>query len=110
MICEEGIDNVIARNTELSDMVVKGLAKLGIHLFAKDPVYASKSVNTFYYEKSPQFVAKLKEEFGIEIYNGQADLHDTTFRVGTMGYVAKTDIAAFLYAAEQVVKELEAED
>lgn len=110
MICEEGIDNVIARNTELSDMTVKGLAKLGIHLFAKDPIYASKSVNTFYYEKSPQFVAKLKEEFGIEIYNGQADLHDTTFRVGTMGYVAKTDIAAFLYAAEQVVKELEAEE
>ena len=55
-------------------------------------------------------MAKLKEEFGIEIYNGQADLHDTTFRVGSMGYVAKTDIAAFLYAAELVVKELEAED
>lgn len=108
MICEEGIDNVIARNTELSEMVVKGLGKLGIHLYAKDPVYASKSVNTFYYEKSPQFVAKLKEEFGIQIYNGQADLFSTTFRVGTMGYVAKTDIAAFLYAAEQVVKELEA--
>ena len=110
MICEEGIDNVVARNSELSDMTVKGLAKLGIYLFAKDPSFASKSVNTFYYEKSPQFVAKLKNEFGIEIYNGQADLHDTTFRVGTMGYVAKTDVAAFLYAAEQVVKELEAEE
>ena len=107
MIVEEGIDNVIARNTELSEMVVAGLSKLGIKLYAKDTSYASKSVNTFYYEKSPQFVSKLAEEYGIQIYNGQAELHDTTFRVGTMGYVAKTDIAAFLYAAEKVIEELE---
>ena len=107
MICEEGIDNVIARNTKLSEMVVKGLEKLGLHIYAKDPVYASKAVNTFYYEKAPQFVAKLKEDYGIQIYNGQADLFDTTFRVGTMGYVAETDIAAFLYAAEQVINELQ---
>lgn len=108
MIVEEGIDNVIARNEKLSEMVVEGLGKLGIKLYAKDAAYASKSVNTFAYDKSPQFVAKLEEEYGIQIYNGQADLYDTTFRVGTMGYVAETDVAAFLYAAEQVVKELEA--
>lgn len=107
MICEEGIDNVIARNTKLSEMTVQGLKKLGINIFAKDSKRASKSVNTFYYEKSPEFVSKLKEEYGIEIYNGQADLFNTTFRVGTMGYVAETDIAAFLYAAEQVINELE---
>ncbi len=107
MIMEEGIDNVIARNTKLSKMVVDGLAELGIKLFPKDPVYASKAVNTFAYDKSPQFVNLLKEKFGIQIYNGQADLFDTTFRVGTMGYVAETDIAAFLYAAKQIVYEIE---
>ena len=107
MIVEEGIDQVVARNTRLSQMVVEGLGKLGIHLFAKDSSYASKSVNTFAYDKAPLFVEKLKEEYGIEIYNGQADLHDTTFRVGTMGYVAETDVAAFLYAAGKVVEELE---
>lgn len=107
MIVEEGIDNVIARNTRFSQMVVEGLEALGLRLFAKDPSYASKSVNTFAYEKAPQFVAKLEEEYGIQIYNGQADLFDSTFRVGTMGYVAETDIAAFLYAAGKVLKELE---
>ena len=80
---------------------------MGLKRFAKDPSYASKSVNTFFYEKAPQFVEKLAEEYGIQIYNGQADLYDTTFRVGTMGDVAETDIAAFLYAAERVKKELE---
>ena len=107
MIVEEGIDNVVKRNEKLSKMVVEGMAKLGIHQFAKDPSYATKSVNTFAYDKSPQFVAKLAEEYGVQIYNGQADLYDTTFRVGTMGYVCETDIAAFLYAAEQVINELE---
>ncbi len=107
MIVEQGIDNVIANNSMLSDMVVAGLKKLGISLFPKDPAYASKSVNTFAYDKSPEFVSRLKDEYGVQIYNGQADLHDTTFRVGTMGYVAETDVAAFLYAAEKVVNELE---
>ncbi|MCI1305757.1 MAG: alanine--glyoxylate aminotransferase family protein [Lachnospiraceae bacterium] len=107
MIVEEGIDEVIARNTRLSRMVTEGLEKMGLKRFAKDPSYASKSVNTFFYEKASQFVEKLAEEYGIQIYNGQADLYDTTFRVGTMGYVAETDIAAFLYAAERVIKELE---
>ncbi len=107
MIVEEGIDQVVERNTRYSRMVEEGMEKLGIELFAKDASYASKSVNTFVYDKSPQFVAKLKEIFGIQIYNGQAELYDTTFRVGTMGYVAETDIAAFLYAAAKVVHELE---
>ncbi|MGB8451286.1 MAG: alanine--glyoxylate aminotransferase family protein [Anaerocolumna sp.] len=107
MIVEEGIDRVVERNTRYSDMVVEGMEKLGIGLFAKDASYASKSVNTFAYDKSPEFVAKLKEDFGIQIYNGQAGLYATTFRVGTMGYVAETDIAAFLYAAAKVVQELE---
>ncbi len=106
LVCE-GIDRAVERNSAYSAMVVEGMARLGIGLFAKDASYASKSVNTFAYDKSPQFVAKLKEEFGIQIYNGQAELFQTTFRVGTMGYVAETDIAAFLYAAEKVVRDLE---
>ncbi len=107
MIAEEGIDNVVARNTRLSEMVSEKLGSLGIRRFAKDPSYASKSVNTFFYDKSPAFVKRLREEYGIQIYNGQADLHDTTFRVGTMGYVAETDVAAFLYAAEKIITEFE---
>lgn len=109
MIVEQGIDNVIAHNSKLSAMVVEGLHKIGIELFAKDKRYASKSVNTFAYDKAPEFVRRLKEEYGITIYNGQAHLMSSTFRVGTMGYVSETDIAAFLYAAEKVKAELGAE-
>jgi len=110
MIVEEGIDSTIAKNTKLAKIVTEGLENLGIHVFAKDGSNASKSVNTFAYDKSKEFVSKLNEDYGIQVYNGQAELHDTTFRVGTMGYVAETDVAAFLYAAEKVIGELEKEE
>lgn len=107
MLVEQGIDNVIAQNAHFSEMVVKGLAEIGIPLYPKDPSYASKSVNTFAYDRAPEFVDRLMDEFGIEIYHGQQDLYSSTFRVGTMGYVAETDIAAFLHAAAVVKKEME---
>lgn len=107
MMVEEGMENIWKRNKELSAMVVDGLGKLGIHLFAKDSSWASTSVCTFAYEKSREFVAALKEEYGISVYGGQDTLVNTTFRVGVMGYVSETDIVAFLYAAEKVLKKLE---
>lgn len=109
ILVEEGIDSVIAQNIKYSVMITEALQSMGIPIFAKDDSYASKAVNTYKYAKSPQFVAKLKADYGIEIYNGQAELFATTFRVGTMGYVAETDVVAFIYAAREVIKELEAE-
>lgn len=109
MILEEGIDNIIAHTTKLSEMVVAGMKDLGIELFPKNPIWASKSVNTFAYDKAPEFVKRLRDEFGISIYDGQASLYQTTFRVGTMGYVSDTDVAAFLYAARIVKAEIDAE-
>lgn len=108
MIVKEGMENVYMRHVFLSDMVVNGMADLGILLFTKDKAHASKSVNTFYYKKSRDFVKLLLEDYGIRIYGGQHTLNETTFRVGTMGYVAETDIQAFLYAAKKVLEKLEA--
>lgn len=102
----EGMENVYERTDRLSAMLVEGLDKLGIKLFAKERRYASKSVNTFTFDKSKALVAALKEEYGIQIYGGQDTLADTTFRVGTMGYVCETDIQALLYATEQILSKL----
>ncbi len=106
MIMEEGLKNVFARHEKLSEMIVNGMKDLGLKLFPKEDRYASKTVNTFKYEKSPIFVNRIKEEYGVVISGGQDNLKDSTFRVGTMGYVAETDAAAFLYAAERVLKKL----
>ena len=107
MLLEDGMENVWERNRLLSRMLIEGLKKLGIEQFAKDPSYASTSVCTFAYPKSRAFVAALKEEYGIQIYGGQDTLVETTFRIGVMGYVVDSDIQAFLYAAEKVLRILE---
>ncbi len=106
IMVEEGLENVYARTKRLSNMVVEGLEKFGIHLFPKDRSYASMSVNTFAFNKSPALVKALKEQFEIHIYGGQDKLVNTTFRVGTMGYVAESDIAAFLYTVEKILPQL----
>lgn len=106
MLVAEGMEAVYERTKKLSKMLVKGLSELGIDLFAKDRDFASMSVNTFSFDKSKAFVAALKEEYGIQIYGGQDALADSTFRVGTMGYVCETDIQAFLYAAKKVLSKL----
>lgn len=106
IIMEEGLQNVFARHDKLSKMVIDGMKNLGIELFPKEERYASKTVNTFKFDKSQLFVKKIKDDYGVEISGGQDSLRDSTFRVGTMGYVAETDVAAYLYAAENVLKKL----
>lgn len=102
ILTSDGMEAVYAHTKMLSDMVVNGLKELGISLFP-NPACASKSVNTFAYGKSRAFVTALKDKFGISIYGGQDTLADSTFRVGTMGYVSETDVQAFLYAAKKVI-------
>ena len=106
MILEEGLQNVFERHNKLSKMVINGMRELGINLYPKEERYASKTVNTFKFDKSPIFVNKIKEEYGVVISGGQDSLFNCTFRVGTMGYVTETDIATYLYAANKVLKKI----
>ncbi len=48
----------------------------------------------------------MRDRYGIEVYGGQGELVNRSFRVSTMGYVSETDIASFLYAAEKVLEYL----
>jgi len=104
MIVEEGLQNVFARHLKLSNMVIDGMEELGVKLYPKSRDYASITVNTFAMENSPEFVNKLEEQYGIIVGGGQGELYDTTFRVGTMGYVSENDIVAFLHAAKEILK------
>jgi len=103
MIMEEGLDNVYQRHIRLSNMVIDGMAELGVPLFPRSRSYASITVNTFAMDNSPAFVRRLADEHGVIISGGQDNLNATTFRVGTMGYVSECDIAAYLYAAKQIL-------
>lgn len=103
MILEEGLQAVYDRHIRLSNLVIDGMAELGVPLYPKNRSDASITVNTFALENSPAFVKRLAQEYGIVISGGQDDLNATTFRVGTMGYVSESDVVAFLHAAKQIL-------
>ncbi len=106
IMLEEGMPNIFARHKKLSKMVIEGMDKLGLKLYPKNREYASITVNTFAFDRSVEFVKRMSEEHDIVIGGGQDYLHDTTFRVGTMGYISENDVNAFLAAAKEVLDEM----
>lgn len=106
LILAEGLPEVFARHQRLSNMVIDGMSELGVPLFPKDRKYASITVNTFAFDRSVEFVKRLSDEHDIVIGGGQDHLHNTTFRVGTMGYITENDVNAYLAAAKKVLDEM----
>jgi aspartate aminotransferase-like enzyme len=84
----------------------EGMKALGLELFAGD---ASSNVLTAV--KSPEgididsAIKKLRDETGVTITGGQAELKGKIFRVGHMGYVNDFDIILAISAVEKCLYE-----
>ena len=106
MVREEGIENVWKRHARLAHAMREGMKALGLELFAGD---ASSNVLTAV--KSPEgidissAIKKLRDETGVTITGGQAELKDKIFRVGHMGYVNDFDIILAISAVEKCLYE-----
>ena len=106
MVREEGIENVRKRHARLAHAMREGMKALGLELFAGD---ASSNVLTAV--KSPEgidissAIKKLRDETGVTITGGQAELKDKIFRVGHMGYVNDFDIILAISAVEKCLYE-----
>lgn len=102
MIFEEGLDNVYKRHTENRDLIIEGIRKLGYDLFVKDEKAASKTLTTVYAPgKAKEIVSGLADQ-GVIINGGLPPIADDVFRVGTMGYVYREDVEAFLDALSKI--------
>lgn len=102
MIFEEGLENVYKRHVDNTNMIVEGIRKLGYDLFAKDEKFASKTLTAVYAPgKAKEIVRRLGEQ-GIVINGGLPPVADDVFRVGTMGFVFKKDVEAFLEALTKI--------
>jgi aspartate aminotransferase-like enzyme len=84
----------------------EGMKALGLELFAGD---ASSNVLTAV--KSPEgidissAIKKLRDETGVTITGGQAELKGKIFRIGHMGYVNDFDIILAISAVEKCLYE-----
>lgn len=102
MMDTEGIENIWERHRELGEFTRRGARELGVELFA-DERYASNTITAL---RIPDGVdgkalrARLKEEHGVVVGAGQAEMAGRILRVGHMGNVSRDDLAEALTALE----------
>jgi len=107
IIVSEGIDNVIARHARLANATRVGVQALGLELFAlAAPSNALTAVKVPENIDGLQFVKKIRDEIGITIAGGQAQVKGKIFRVAHLGYSVTYDVLIALSGIETVLKEL----
>lgn len=111
MIREEGLENVLARHKSNAELLRNSLREMGLKLFVEDDEKASFAVTSVYPPEGvtvPQIRKALKEDYNIIVANGQNDLKDKIFRIGTLGFVSERDVLTVLASLMEVLKKLQA--
>ncbi len=109
MIKEEGLENVLARHRENAMLLRNSLRQMGLKLFVEDDSKASFAVTSVFPPDGvsvPSIRKVLKDDFDIIVANGQNDLKDKIFRIGTLGFVSERDILTVVAALQAAVKKL----
>ncbi len=107
LLVEEGMDAAIARHALHGRAMTTGLAALGLKLFG-DQRHKMHNVVAVYIPDGVNGDAVrtgLLHDFAIEIGTSFGPLHGLVWRIGTMGYNARTDtVLGTLAALEQVLR------
>ncbi len=109
MMKEEGIENIIARHTKIASALRVAIKALGLKLFVTDEKYASNSITAILPPEGisvPDIRKVLKKDYDIEVANGQNELKDKIFRMGTLGYVSERDVITAVGALEAALYKL----
>ncbi|MCU1400980.1 MAG: aminotransferase [Acidimicrobiales bacterium] len=107
IIVEDGLDETIERHRLHGEAMLAGVLGLGLAVFGD----VSHKMNNVVGVHIPEGVdgdrarGELLEQFGIEIGTSFGPLHGKIWRIGTMGYNARTDaVLTTLAALEQVLR------
>jgi (S)-ureidoglycine---glyoxylate transaminase len=107
LLVEEGLDAAVDRHARHGRAMLAGVQGLGLGVFGD---VAHKMHNVVAVEipdgvDGDRARARLLEDFGIEIGTSFGPLHGKVWRIGTMGYNARTDaVLTTLAALEQVLR------
>ncbi len=103
MIKEEGIDNMNARHKRHAMALRAALRAIGLELLVKDDKNASYSITSILPPEGisvPDIRKTLKQDYDIVVANGQNQLKDKIFRMGTLGFVCDRDLISSVGALE----------
>lgn len=109
MIKEEGIDNITARHTKIAKALRAAIKAIGLKLFVEDDSIASTSITAILPPDGisvPDIRKVLKNDYDIIVANGQNELKDKIFRMGTLGFVSERDAITAIGSLEAALYKL----
>ena len=109
LILAEGVDEFVKRHNKCARATRAAMKALGFSLFA-DPAVASNCVTSVACDFSVELVTKMKQDFKVQMANGQDELKGKIFRIGHMGPVDWKDLLLTVSAMEMALLELKGED
>ncbi len=106
---ECGPNAAFARHARFAAAVRAGLERLGFTLFSQPGAHSNTVVAAYPPDgvDPTTLLKKLREEHGVVLSGGQAELAGKIVRFGTMGDIAETDLVAALGAIELALMEMD---
>lgn len=109
MMKKEGLENIYTRHKKLALGLRKAVRAIGLELFVKDDEHASYAITSIYPPKGvsvPDIRNGFKKDYDIVVANGQNQLKDRIFRMGTLGFVSERDLITAVGSLEAVLLKL----
>lgn len=109
MLKEEGMEKIYARHKKHALAIRSAIRAMGLKLFVEDDNKASYSITSILPPEGisvPDIRSGLKKGYDIIVANGQNDLKDKIFRMGTLGFVSERDVLTAIASLEAVLYKL----
>lgn len=109
MIKSEGIENVNMRHKKHCLALRAALRALNLELLVPDDKNSSYAITSILPPEDisvPDIRKTLKEDYDIVVANGQNQLKDKIFRIGTLGFVSDRDLISCIGALESTLYKL----
>lgn len=109
MMKKEGLEQIFARHKRHAKALRAAIRAMGLKLFVEDDKIASCAITSILPPDGisvPDIRKLMKNDYDIVVANGQNQLKDKIFRMGTLGFVCDRDLIAAVGSLEVVLKKL----
>ncbi|MBU0635175.1 MAG: alanine--glyoxylate aminotransferase family protein [Candidatus Omnitrophica bacterium] len=106
MIKRETLEVIFERNRKLARAVRAAMRAMGLKIFAKDPADVVTAVCSPKEVDSDKLVKIMRDEYGVSIAGGQAQLKGKIFRIAQLGYVNEFDLVMGISCLETVLSKM----
>lgn len=109
MMKKDGLENIISSHAKHAKALRAAIKAIGLKPMVEDDAIASNAITSIYPPEGvsvPDIRSTIKKDFDIVVANGQNDLKDKIFRMGTLGFVCDRDVLAAVSSLEATLYKL----